>query len=164
MVVSARSKGPLGPWENSPYNPIIRTWDRDEAWWSKGHGTLVEGPGENWYCVLHGYMNGYRTLGRCTLIEPIEWTDDGWFRAADSTGDGCIQHDHRRLARLAPGAVFDGHGKDAILILPLPVARLDSPIGGNRIELARLWHRMIVNFVQGSTWLRTATYFTGINT
>ena len=83
MVVSARSKSPLGPWENSPYNPIIRTWDRDEAWWSKGHGTLVEGPGKNWYCVLHGYMNGYRTLGRCTLIEPIEWTDDGWFRAAD---------------------------------------------------------------------------------
>jgi xylan 1,4-beta-xylosidase len=83
MVVSARSKGPLGPWENSPYNPIIRTWDRDEAWWSKGHGTLVEGPGNNWYCVLHGYMNGYRTLGRCTLIEPIQWTEDGWFRAAD---------------------------------------------------------------------------------
>jgi xylan 1,4-beta-xylosidase len=28
-------------------------------------------------------MNGYRTLGRCTLIEPIEWTVDGWFRAAE---------------------------------------------------------------------------------
>ncbi|MCH5376158.1 MAG: family 43 glycosylhydrolase, partial [Planctomycetes bacterium] len=83
MVVSARSKGPLGPWENSPHNPIIRTWDRDEAWWSKGHGTLVEGPRGDWYCVLHGYMNGYRTLGRCTLIEPIRWTEQGWFRAAD---------------------------------------------------------------------------------
>ena len=88
MVVSARSKGPLGPWENSPHNPIIRTWDRDEAWWSKGHGTLVEGPGNNWYCVLHGYMNGYRTLGRCTLIEPIQWTADGWFRAADRWPSG----------------------------------------------------------------------------
>ncbi len=83
MVVSARSRNPLGPWENSPHNPIIRTWDRDEAWWSKGHGTLVEGPGGKWYCVLHGYMNGYRTLGRCTLIEPVQWTDGGWFRAAD---------------------------------------------------------------------------------
>jgi beta-xylosidase len=83
MVVSARSKGPLGPWENSPHNPIIRTWDRGEAWWSKGHGTLVEGPDNRWYCVLHGYMNGYRTLGRCTLIEPIQWTADGWFQAAD---------------------------------------------------------------------------------
>ena len=69
MVVSARSRHPLGPWENSPFNPIIRTWDRDETWWSKGHGTLVEGPGGRWYCVLHGYRNGYRSLGRCTLIE-----------------------------------------------------------------------------------------------
>lgn len=83
MVVSARSRHPLGPWENSPHNPIIRTWSRAEPWWSKGHGTLVEGPNGEWYCVLHGYMNGYRTLGRCTLIEPIEWTDDGWFRAAE---------------------------------------------------------------------------------
>lgn len=82
MLVSARSRHPLGPWENSPYNPIIRTWSRAEPWWSKGHGTLIEGPEGQWYCVLHGYMNGYRTLGRCTLIEPIEWTEDGWFRVA----------------------------------------------------------------------------------
>jgi xylan 1,4-beta-xylosidase len=31
--------------------------------------------------VYHGYENGFRTLGRQTLLEPIEWTDDGWFRA-----------------------------------------------------------------------------------
>ena len=28
--------------------------------------------------VYHGYANGYRTLGRQVLLEPIEWTDDGW--------------------------------------------------------------------------------------
>lgn len=83
MVVSARSRNPLGPWENSPFNPIIHTWDRDETWWSKGHGTLIEGPGRQWYCVLHGYRNGYRSLGRCTLIEPIEWTADGWFKVSE---------------------------------------------------------------------------------
>ncbi len=82
MVVSARSRNPLGPWENSPHNPIIRTWSREEPWWSKGHGTIIEGPNDQWYCVLHGWMNGYRTLGRATLIEPIEWTDDGWFKVA----------------------------------------------------------------------------------
>jgi xylan 1,4-beta-xylosidase len=80
MVVAARSKNPLGPWTNSPYNPILRTWDRDEKWWSKGHGTIVEGPGGQWYCVLHGYRNGYRSLGRATIMEPIEWTSDGWYR------------------------------------------------------------------------------------
>ncbi|MCU0246306.1 MAG: family 43 glycosylhydrolase [Bryobacter sp.] len=81
MVISARSRTPVGPWENSPYNPIIRTWSREEPWWSKGHGTLVEGPEGQWYCVLHGFLNGQRTLGRCTLIEPVEWTADGWYRA-----------------------------------------------------------------------------------
>lgn len=91
MVVSARSRSALGPWENSPFNPIIRTWSRHERWWSKGHGTLVEGPDGQWFCVLHGYMNGYRTLGRCTLIEPIQWTDDGWFRVADAWPPGWDQ-------------------------------------------------------------------------
>jgi beta-xylosidase len=42
MIVSARSKSLEGPWENSPYNPIVRTKHRSETWWSKGHGTLVD--------------------------------------------------------------------------------------------------------------------------
>jgi xylan 1,4-beta-xylosidase len=28
--------------------------------------------------VYHGYENGFRTLGRQTLLDPIEWTPDGW--------------------------------------------------------------------------------------
>lgn len=31
--------------------------------------------------VYHGFENGYLTLGRQTLLEPIEWTADGWFHA-----------------------------------------------------------------------------------
>ncbi len=92
MVVSARSRHPLGPWENSPHNPIIHTYSKDEAWWSKGHGTLVEGPDGHWYCILHGYKNDDRTIGRCTLIEPIEWTDDGWFKRAAKWPAGWGHH------------------------------------------------------------------------
>ena len=84
MIVSARSKSIDGPWENSPYNPIVRTQSGAERWWSKGHGTLVEGPDGRWFMVYHAYENGYLTLGRQTLLEPIEWTDDGWFRTAGS--------------------------------------------------------------------------------
>jgi beta-xylosidase len=80
MIVSARSRSIEGPWENSPYNPILRTQSADEPWWSKGHGTLVEGPDGNWYIVYHAYEKGFYTLGRQTLLEPIEWTADGWFR------------------------------------------------------------------------------------
>ncbi|BDI33548.1 xylosidase/arabinosidase [Capsulimonas corticalis] len=81
MSVVARSRSPLGPWENSPHNPLIHTYSEDETWWSVGHGTLVDTPDGRWYFVYHGYRNGFKSLGRHTLLEPIEWTDDGWPRA-----------------------------------------------------------------------------------
>ena len=95
MIVAARSRSINGPWENCPHNPIQRTLSAAETWWSRGHATCVEGPGGQWFMVYHGYENGYRTLGRQTLLEPIEWTADGWFRA---TGG-----DLSRPLRKAPG-------------------------------------------------------------
>ena len=80
MVVAARSRSIDGPWEDSPYNPVVRTTSATDRWWSKGHGSLVEGPRGQWYLVYHAYENGFYTLGRQTLIEPVRWTDDGWFR------------------------------------------------------------------------------------
>jgi xylan 1,4-beta-xylosidase len=59
----------------------VRTTGTAEPWWSRGHASLVEGPGGDWWMVYHGYENGFRTLGRQTLLEPMEWTADGWFRA-----------------------------------------------------------------------------------
>lgn len=82
MVVSARAKSLEGPWENSPYNPIVRTYSRAERWWSKGHGTLVEGPDGKWYVMYHAYENGMWTLGRQTLLEPVVWTAEGWVKSA----------------------------------------------------------------------------------
>jgi xylan 1,4-beta-xylosidase len=81
MVVVARSRSIHGPWENCPRNPIVRTESRDEPWWSRGHATAVEGPTGDWWLVYHGYENGLRTLGRQMLLEPMEWTADGWPRA-----------------------------------------------------------------------------------
>jgi len=78
MVVVARSKSALGPWENSPHNPMVHTYSADEAWWSKGHGTLIDDADGNWYVVYHAYRNGFHTLGRSTIIESVEWTEDGW--------------------------------------------------------------------------------------
>ena len=78
MCVVARSKSALGPWENSPHNPLVHTYSGDEPWWSKGHGTLVDDVDGNWYIVYHAYRNGFHTLGRSTIIESVEWTSDGW--------------------------------------------------------------------------------------
>ena len=83
MVVSARSKSPYGPFENSPYNPIIHTENRSERWWSQGHGTLVDDVDGNWWMLYHGYEKQFHTLGRQTLMLPIEWTEDGWFRVPE---------------------------------------------------------------------------------
>lgn len=83
MVISARSRSPFGPWENSPYNPIIRTKESAERWWSKGHATLFEDAGGKWWIVFHGYENGHYNMGRQTLLQPVEWTRDGWWKSPD---------------------------------------------------------------------------------
>lgn len=80
MITVARSRSVLGPWHDDPANPLIRCTDPSEQWWSRGHGTLLEGPGGQWYAVYHGYERGFQTLGRQVLLEPIEWVDD-WPRA-----------------------------------------------------------------------------------
>jgi xylan 1,4-beta-xylosidase len=87
MVVSARSKSPFGPWENSPYNPVIHTRSDAEKWWSKGHGTLFEDAKGKWWIVFHAYEKGYYNMGRQTLLLPVEWTKDGWYKIPDGIKD-----------------------------------------------------------------------------
>ena len=80
MVLSARSQNVDGPWEYSPFNPIVHTQSRAERWWSKGHGRLVEAADKSWWMTCHSYENGYPSLGRQLLLLPVEWTVDGWYR------------------------------------------------------------------------------------
>ncbi|MDR2915524.1 MAG: family 43 glycosylhydrolase [Tannerella sp.] len=81
MVVVARSKSVDGPWENDPGNPLIHTYEYQERWWSKGHGSLIDAPDGTWWIVYHAYENQFTNLGRQTLMEPVEITKDGWLRA-----------------------------------------------------------------------------------
>lgn len=101
MCVVARSKSATGPWENSPYNPMIHTYSADEQWWSKGHGTLIDDADGNWYIVYHAYRNGFHTLGRSTMIESVVWTEDGWPVTVQSDGslwqDNGLQKDYSYL-------------------------------------------------------------------
>jgi beta-xylosidase len=86
MVVVARSRSINGPWLNDPNSPLIHTYSPGEKWWSKGHGSLVDGPDGKWWIVYHAYENGFQNLGRQTLLEPLELTRDGWFKAPTGTG------------------------------------------------------------------------------
>jgi len=103
MIISARSRSPFGPWENSPYNPVVRTLDDSERWWSKGHGTLFEDAGNNWWIVFHAYENGHYNMGRQTLLQPVEWTEDGWYKSPGGMATG---QPIKRPAGEAPGAAF----------------------------------------------------------
>ncbi len=87
MAVSARSTTPLGPWENSPHNPIVRTKSASEAWWSKGHATLFADASNQWYAVYHAFQNGQRQRGRQVLLEPVTWTADGWVHPSEPVGE-----------------------------------------------------------------------------
>ena len=80
MVIAARAPSIHGPWEHHPNNPLVRTESLDEAWWSRGHASLVEGPDARWYTLYHGYEAGFWTLGRQCLLDHVAWSEDGWFR------------------------------------------------------------------------------------
>lgn len=77
MTVVARSKTAVGPWENSPYNPLTHTYSEDEPWWHQGHGTITDAPDSSWWTVYHGRQKNFTGLGRSTLLMPVEWKE-GW--------------------------------------------------------------------------------------
>jgi xylan 1,4-beta-xylosidase len=79
MVIAARSRSIHGPWQHHPGNPLVRSASAREAWWSRGHASLVEAPDGSWYSLYHGFEAGYWTLGRQCLLDPVKWTADGWF-------------------------------------------------------------------------------------
>jgi xylan 1,4-beta-xylosidase len=78
MSVVARSKSPTGPWENSPYNPLTRTYSQDEKWWQQGHGTIFKAINGSWWTIYHARLNGFTEIGRQGLLMPVIWTKDGW--------------------------------------------------------------------------------------
>jgi len=100
MVIAARSKSLMGPWEHAPHNPIARTQTRAEAWWSRGHASLIEGPAGEWWMISHGYEKDFWTLGRQCILEPIRWRPDGWFEAIASDLSEAMEKP--RLAKAHP--------------------------------------------------------------
>jgi xylan 1,4-beta-xylosidase len=80
MSIVARSKSVMGPWQNSPYNPLLHTANSNEKWWRQGHGTFVQDGGGKWWFMYTAFENGYAVYGKQSLLLPIEWTPDGWPR------------------------------------------------------------------------------------
>lgn len=85
----ARSKNLLGPYELSPYNPVMRQLDPEALIQRAGHGKLVQTQDGDWWMVyLCGRRNQgkYTTVGRETALDHVTWTEDGWFKVNDGKG------------------------------------------------------------------------------
>jgi xylan 1,4-beta-xylosidase len=80
MVIAARSRSIHGPWQHHPNNPLVRTKSDKEAWWCRGHASLVTGPDGATYALYHGYRAHFWTLGRQCLLDTVSWGKDGWPR------------------------------------------------------------------------------------
>jgi xylan 1,4-beta-xylosidase len=44
------------------------------------HGTLVESQAGQWFVTYHAHETAYYSLGRTMLMQPIEWSAEGWWR------------------------------------------------------------------------------------
>lgn len=69
-----------GPWEADPNNPVMFSTDNGAAFEAPAHGTLIETQKGEWFITYHAHETDYYSLGRQMLLEPIVWTEDGWWR------------------------------------------------------------------------------------
>lgn len=81
MVTVARSENLRGPYQDCPYNPILRQPDEAGALQCCGHGKPVSAPDGRWFLVYlcSRFLAGrWGMLGRETALDEIIWTQDGW--------------------------------------------------------------------------------------
>ena len=108
-ISAARSKNVWGPYENCPYNPILRQDDEGGYLQNCGHGKLLQTADGRWFLCflcLRRDPDGTAPMGRETSIAEVTWTPDGW-----------------------PVAAY-GRRPRSVLNMPLPKATLPAvPVG-----------------------------------
>lgn len=94
MVSCARSTNLFGPYEPSPYNPLLTQKNPKALIQRAGHGKLVQTQNNEWWFIyLCGRKNQgfYTTLGRETALDPVQFTKDGWFLINNGKGPSIVQ-------------------------------------------------------------------------
>lgn len=109
-ITEARAKNLYGPYEPCPYNPVLTQRDPSAKLQRCGHGDLVETQNGDWWILyLCGRPSGgsFTTLGRETSLDPVEWTDDGWFLVNRGRGPSEKQLAPDLPETACPEAYFD---------------------------------------------------------
>ena len=94
QISVGRSENLYGPYEASPYNPVMTQKDPASPIQRAGHGKIVQTQNGDWWMMyLCGRPNGgnFTTVGRETALDPVQWTDDGWFTVNHLQGPSTIQ-------------------------------------------------------------------------
>lgn len=79
----ARSRSVWGPYEESPYNPLVLSYGQENCKLARaGHAQIIQGHDNAWYMahLCARPVDMCSILGRETAIQNICWTDDGWPR------------------------------------------------------------------------------------
>ena len=72
----ARSKNLYGPYEESPYNPVLRQFNPDAPIKRTGHGNIIETQDGSWWCYYlcgRPSQGNYTTVGRETALGAVTW-------------------------------------------------------------------------------------------
>ncbi|BET69486.1 family 43 glycosylhydrolase [Opitutales bacterium ASA1] len=75
-----RAPAITGPWEEDPGNPVMFATGTGTTFEGPAHGALLEMDDGRWYLIYHAHEPSHYSLGRQMLMEPVEWTEDGWWR------------------------------------------------------------------------------------
>lgn len=93
-INTGRSRSLFGPYEKSPYNPVMRQTDPEAPLQRTGHGKLIQLSDGSWWCYyLMGRPNAhkYTTIGRESGLDPVQWLPDGWFTINFGKGPSNVQ-------------------------------------------------------------------------
>lgn len=113
-VTVARSKNIWGPYELSPYNPLITSYGKDGLVLQKsGHGSFVLTQNGELYiahlCARPNHNNGRCMLGRETALQKLIMTEDGWPRMWDGSNDPKVKVPAPELPLWRPEPRLRGH-------------------------------------------------------
>jgi xylan 1,4-beta-xylosidase len=84
IINSARATSLAGPWQADPTNPILENLnkgtDPDHPFEGPQHPEPIQTQNGDWFVTFHVWQWSYGTLARSMCLEPVVWTDDGWWR------------------------------------------------------------------------------------